>query len=187
MDSGKDCVPDSDVRDELRRAARQLQKAAQAGHPRALERLRALPELRAQEDSALRELVRRRHGLAAIARELGFHGWSHLVAVLEGREAEDFGSLLCPTRCAVHWNIWSADLGEALALREESGGYLLAYRRQFLIVDRHYLMTLGLEPEDPDWECIGRNWPRPLDAAARARLYGKLIRFEREGGREGGV
>jgi hypothetical protein len=55
-------------------------------------------------------------------------------------------------------------------------GYLLAYRRYFFIVDRYFIETLGLLPEDPDWELIGRDWVKPRQMDARARLYGTLIR-----------
>jgi len=38
-----------------------------------------------------------------------------------------------------------------------------------LHVDR--IETLGLLPEDPDWELIGRDWVKPRQMDARARLY----------------
>jgi len=41
--------------------------------------------------------------------------------------------------------------------------------------DRHYIETIGLDPEDPDWDFIGRDWARPAEPAARQRLYGKLL------------
>jgi hypothetical protein len=34
---------------------------------------------------------------------------------------------------------------------------------------------LGFDPDDPDWDRIGRDWVKPRDRTARARLYGKLI------------
>ncbi len=33
----------------------------------------------------------------------------------------------------------------------------------------------GLDPDDPDWERIGRDWVRPLDAAARERLAERRV------------
>jgi hypothetical protein len=44
------------------------------------------------------------------------------------------------------------------------------------IVDRYFIETLGLLPEDPDWELIGRDWVKPRQMDARARLHGTLIR-----------
>ena len=57
-----------------------------------------------------------------------------------------------PDGADTHWNIWSASYAEARSIREHHGGYLLAYRRHFFIVDRYFIETLGLLPEDPDWE-----------------------------------
>jgi len=68
----------------------------------------------------------------------------------------DFGTLLYPDGADAHWNIWSASYAEARSIRAHYGGYLLAYRRHFFIVDRYFIETLGLLPEDPDWELIGR-------------------------------
>ena len=65
---------------------------------------------------------------------------------------------------------------EAKAIREQHGGYLLAYRRHFFIADRYFIETLGLDPDDPDWQLIERDWVKPRRADARERLYGKLIR-----------
>ncbi|MCA8954304.1 MAG: hypothetical protein KDE27_32650, partial [Planctomycetes bacterium] len=61
--------------------------------------------------------------------------------------------------------------GEASRIRAERGDYLLAYRRDFLVVEHHYVRTLGLDPEDPDWQRIGRDWAQPGDLAARERLF----------------
>ena len=50
---------------------------------------------------------------------------------------------------------------------------------QFLIVDRHFVESLGLDPEDPDWAAIGFNWVVPSDPLARIRLYSRLINLKR--------
>jgi hypothetical protein len=160
----------------LRSHARILQREAAARTPAALARLRALTELAALDDEALAAAVKRRHALAAIALELGFEGWPHAAAVLAGERADDFGKLLYPKGGAAHWNLWSADYEEARALRKQHGGWLLAYQRHYFIVDRYFLETLGLDPDDADWERIGRDWVRPRDPAARERLYARLIR-----------
>jgi hypothetical protein len=75
----------------------------------------------------------------------------------------------------VHLNPWFVDLAEARRHHEEHGGYLLAYRRHFVVVDKHYVRTLGLDPADPDWSALGRSWVEPAGVEARRRLYGKLL------------
>lgn len=164
----------------LRSHARILQRAAAVGDRAAGHRLRALAELRELDDETLAATVKRRHALAVIATELGFDGWPHAAAVLAGERADDFGTLLYPAGASAHWNIWSADYEEARALREQHGGWLLAYKRHFFIVDRYFVETIGLDPEDSDWDRIGRDWARPRDPAARARLYAKRIRCRPE-------
>ena len=160
---------------DLKAKARILQALARKGDREGLQRLRKLPELAHTGDEALPPVVQRRHCLAVIARELGFDGWAHALSVLTGQRSDDFGSLLSPPGAAAHWNIWSASYDEAHAIRAEHGGYLLAYKRHFFIVDRYYLETLGLDPDDADWDRMGRDWVKPHDTAARARLYAKLV------------
>ena len=50
-------------------------------------------------------------------------------------------------------------------------------RCPFFITDRHFIATLKLDPDDPDWERIGRDWVKPSKPDARERLYAKLIRI----------
>ncbi len=159
----------------LKSRARVLHRAAQSGETKVLARHRRLPELRALDDEALAQALLRRHSLALVALELGFAGWSQAAQVLGGQGDDGFGTLLCPERCFAHWNIWSASYDEARAIRKEHGGFLLAYRRQFLIVDRHFIVTLGLDPDDPGWARIGRDWIRPADPAVRTRFYGEVL------------
>lgn len=118
----------------------------------------------------------RREHLAALAKHVGFDGWPHLVAVLEGRELSHFGSFCYTPECFAHFNIWSASYDEARAIRAEHGGWLLPYEHQFVIVDRHFVETLGLDPDDPDWEAMGRDWSWPDSLPARARLCERLVK-----------
>jgi len=160
---------------DLKAKARILQTLVQKRDRDALRRVRQLPEVAGFDDEPLSSRIRRRHCLAVIARELGFNGWTHALSVLTGQHNDDFGRLLSPPGANAHWNIWSASYDEARAIRAEHGGYLLAYQRHFFIVDRYYLETLGLDPDDADWDRMGRDWVHPREPAARARLYAKLI------------
>ncbi len=164
-----------DIVDALKSSAQKLHRQAQSSDAAAMARLRVLKNLRQLDDEAFPTAVKRRHCLTTLAREMGFSGWPQAVQVLSGKADGDFGTLLCPPRCTAHWNVWSADYDEAASIRAETGGYLLAYRNQFVVVDAHYIRTLGLDPDDPDWEKIRRDWARPGDSAARRRLYAKLI------------
>ncbi|MCH9650128.1 MAG: hypothetical protein K0U98_17965 [Deltaproteobacteria bacterium] len=160
---------------DLKSYARILHRQVQHGDRDARRRLRQLKELNAIDSDSLGETTQRRHCLAVVAQELGFSGWSQASAVLAGQETEDFGTLLYPKGAFAHSNIWSASYGEAARIREETGGYLLVYRRQFFIVDQHFIETLGLDPKHPDWEGIGWDWARPRDSEARQRLYAEVV------------
>jgi len=160
----------------LKAQARILHRHIVDGESAAVVRVQRLAELRDYTAAEIAVHARRRHCLAVIANELGFHGWPHAVAVLSGKETSDFGTLLYPTGGEAHWNIWSASYEEAKAIRGQHGGYLLAYRRHYFITDRYFIETLGLSPDDPDWERIGRDWIKPCQMDARSRLYEQLIR-----------
>jgi hypothetical protein len=164
---------------ELKIRAELLHRRVRAQDTGALARLRVLPEFRRATSPQLVSIattLQRRHCLAVIAAELGFRGWPEARRVLTGEgTVADFGDLLCPRRCGAHVNLWYARYEEAAAVRAERGGYLLAYRRQYLVVDRYYVETLGLDPDDPDWSRLGFDWVRPRDPAARVRLYARLV------------
>jgi len=167
--------PRTSVIGDLKSHARVLHRRAVSGDPVALRRARLLPELKRLSDSELVQQLKRRQCLAVVAKQLGFSNWEHARAVLTSREREDFGTLLYPSNCGGHYNIWSASYGEARDIRAAHGGYLLAYRRQYLIVEDGYIDSMGLDPADPDWARIGRDWVQPGDQQARERLYQKLV------------
>ena len=151
----------------LKDRARALHATVRDGDEPAFAEIRRLRAFRGAGRAEIAGGVQQRHCLALMARRTGFDGWPHALQVLEGRRDDDFGRLLCPGRCMAHINIWSADYAEARSIRAAHGGTLLAYRRQYLIVEDGYLRTLGLAPEDPDWHGIDRDWVRPADPAAR--------------------
>lgn len=163
------------VIERIKARARVLHRRAVQGDGSVVERFRTLPPFRGAPAGEVQLGVRRHHGLTLVARELGFDGWPALSALLTGERPPDFGTLLYPESCGAHWNVWSADYEEARSIRDAHGGYLLAYRRQFFIAEASYVDELGLDPADPDWQRAGRDWVRPADVRARARLAARLV------------
>lgn len=161
----------------LKHYARILHRRVQHAEPAALRALRSLREFADHDLTRLPVLVQRKHCLTVSALCAGFQSWPHAVSVLTG-QADDFGTLLYPNTCYGHWNIWSASYEEARSIRAQHGGFLLAYRRQFLIVDHDYIDSLGLDPDAPEWSAMGRDWVRPADPSARERLYEQLVHNE---------
>ena len=154
--------------------------------PSALERLRRFPEFRSSSRERLGQVgptIRYRQCLALVSLELGFSGWYHANAVLSGdHEVADFGTLLYPRRCCGHLNLWYRRYRDAVVGRRASGGYLLAYRRDFFVADRSFIVGLGLDPDGAEWQQLGFDWARPNDMGARRRLYGALlVQLPREG------
>lgn len=159
--------------DELKAQARVLHGQIKAGQPSALARVRD------QKVLAVMDELQRRHCLVAVARENGFKGWQHATAVLRGEDSSSFGKLLYPRGGAAHSNIWCASYDEARELRAQTRGYLLAYQHQYFIADDYFVRDLGLDPDDPDWRAIARDWVQPGDYRARDRLYCARIRARR--------
>jgi hypothetical protein len=173
---------------ELKVRAEILHHAVKASDPAAIERLRALQELRRVEAEALKvaaQSIQRKHCLTAVAREAGFATWEHALRVFEGDDSEgDFGTLLYGANWAAYLNHWFATYDEARAFHREASTpaerrYLLAYKRHFFVVDRFFVEALGLDADDTDWQAIDWDWARPASFEARRRLYGKVVAARR--------
>ena len=67
-------------------------------------------------------------------------------------------------------NRWFPTYEEARALLDAEGGFLLPYRKHFLVTQADAVRELGLDPDDPDWQRIGFDWVRPADDEAWQRL-----------------
>jgi hypothetical protein len=171
---------------ELKIRAEILHKAVTSGNAGAIGRLAALPEharTSAEELSAWSREVQHKHCLAVVARECGFSGWAHARRVLEGDLAEpDVGTLLYgrePGSSGTLHSWFSSYEDAAVAFHGVRAGggrpYLLGYKRHVFLADAFFIESLGLGPEDPDWEAITWDWLRPADPAARARLFHKRL------------
>ncbi|WP_437716254.1 hypothetical protein WMF45_07450 [Sorangium sp. So ce448] len=167
---------------ELKTRAELLHKQLASNDARALLRLRALPELGRADEAALAAAapgIRRKHCLAVVARECGFSSWERARLALAGEPgAPELGTLLYGREGGVlhHWFATHEEArAHVEALPEASRGYLLAYKHHFFVADRPFVASLGLDPDDPDWQAIGWDWARPANLAARSRLYAKRL------------
>ena len=70
----------------------------------------------------------------------------------------------------VFLNRWYANYDDARQSLDADGGFLLPYQKHFFICQPEVITALGLDPNDPDWEKIGHDCVKPLDAEAFARL-----------------
>jgi hypothetical protein len=111
-----------------------------------------------------------------VAAELGYPTWTACKRRLEtpAHQRVDTERFFAAQGCGF-LNRWFARYDEARASLEAQGGYLFPYRHQFFICEWGFVDALGIDPADPDWERMGRDWVRPRDEAARDRLERKLI------------
>ena len=122
----------------------------------------ALARVRRHAKELTETTVQRKHCLEVIARELGFTSFRHAREVIEAdADVPDFGSLLYDRRAMGTLNHWFSSYDEARAHLETSGGYLLPYRTQFMVVPASFVSTLGLEATHEAWTTMGRDWVRP--------------------------
>jgi len=124
---------------------------------------------------------RLRDCLNAVAREVGFLTWAQALRVLGGQTsgapgADDMGTFWHAPRCnglLSHWFASYDHARECLALDE--GRVLVPYRRQFIVVDGHYLRELGLAPDDEAWGRAGRDLVQAYGGEAWLALCRKRL------------
>ena len=163
--------------EELKTRAQLRLRAAKAGDTTILARFAQLPSLREIDEEQLPEILQLKHALWLVAREVGFSTWKQAQSVLSGGSGNgDFGTLLGLKNGQGYLNNWYARYEEARECLEQTGGYLLVWKTQFLVVEADYIRGLGLDPDDPDWQLIGNDWAKPRDFNARNRLYAGLIK-----------
>jgi hypothetical protein len=81
----------------------------------------------------------------------------------------------------VFLNRWFSTYEDARRSLESEGGYLLPYRHQFFVCEPEAIRAMGLNPDDADWERIGRDCVKPADEQAYRRLKGKREQAARDG------
>lgn len=122
---------------------------------------------------------RLRDCLIAVAREAGFSGWEQALRVLGGDavSGDDMGTFWHAPRCnglLSHWFAHVDQARECLALGEHR--VLLPYRRQFVVVDDHYLRELGLSIGDEAWGEAGRDLVQAYGSPAWLALCNQRLR-----------
>lgn len=80
----------------------------------------------------------------------------------------------------VFLNRWFSTYEAARRSLEGEGGFLLPYEKHFFVCESDVIAAMGLEPDDPDWEKIGRDCVEPTDADAYQRLLDKRLRVVRD-------
>ena len=160
----------------LLKALRSADPARAAAAAERFRVLRSFSRLTPERIVAWRDDVRRKHALAVIAAELGYPSWTALRAACEMRGPAPSPRVewLFEGSSEVFLNHWCKSYEEASRVREETGGFLFPYRMHYVVCTAPLLAARGVDPHDPDWEQIGRDWVRPRDPVAFARLAARL-------------
>lgn len=90
--------------------------------------------------------------------------------MMSEREAD---TLWYQTNLDVFLNRWFSNYEAARESLESEGGFLLPYKRHFFVCESEAIRAMGLDPEDEDWERVGRDCARPADRDAYERLREK--------------
>lgn len=139
-------------------------------------------EMTGAADDSATDNPRLRDALIEVSRELGFQHWDHARRVLGGQAepGEDMGAFWHAPRCnglLSHWFARHADALEALAAGAQR--VLLPYRKQFVVVDEHYLRELGLAIDDAAWGPMGRDLVSGYGGAGWLALGRQRLRASR--------
>ena len=89
----------------------------------------------------------------------------------------DQDELWYQTNLDIFLNRWFSNYEEARRSLDDHGGFLLPYRHHFFVCTAEVIKALGLDPDDSDWEKIGRDcaWPEDVEAFQRLRLKRERI------------
>ena len=191
MKTGKTPPFLSECRAHARRLLKQLRsdsgQAAEAAAAR-LVCLRSLSPTSPAKLLAQRDRVRLKHALAVVATERGYASWRELKQSAEAPTAPAPGREMYDRGLDLLLNRWFARYEDARKSLERYGGFLFPFDCHFFVCEAEGVRVLGLDPDDADWERIGRDWVRPLDREAwsrlraeRRRVLRRLARSRREG------
>jgi hypothetical protein len=139
-------------------------------------------ELNAARRADAGSALKLRDCLNHAARDVGFSNWEHGRRVLTGEAAagDDMGTFWHSPSCNVLLNAWFARHDEARsALAAARGGYLLPYRRQFVVVQGEFIRELGLDPADPGWDEAQRDLVQAYGSAAWLALALRRLKAPR--------
>lgn len=129
----------------------------------------SIPELISPETFKLK------HALEIIAHENGFNTWSDLKVFVHGSAENAFRQFFKNG----YLNKWFRNYEEAKAHHHLEGGYLLPHKHHFFICEAPYVQSIGLDPRDPDWELIGKDWVKPSCIKAKKRLLEKWVKSQK--------
>ncbi len=126
--------------------------------------------------------LRLRDCLNRAARDAGFTHWDHARRILGGlaAPADDMGTFWHAPACHALLNAWFTDADRArTALAATRGGFLLPYKRQFVVTQDQYIREMGLDPADTAWATLRRDLVAGYGSPAWAELAARRLKAPR--------
>jgi hypothetical protein len=126
--------------------------------------------------------IQLRHCLNQAARDVGFAHWEHARAVLGGlaNRDDDMGTFWHAPRTGILLNLWLAKYEQAqAALAADPAAFLLPYRRQFMVVQSHFIEALGVDATHPAWAETSRDLVAAYGSDAWLRLAAQRLKAPR--------
>lgn len=135
--------------------------------------LRTFASLSGQDTEAI-AAVQLKDALNVIAVENGYESWGELKTVLdhaaESSPLAEIKDQFYPKGFTTYWNIWFAKYSQAKKVLDEGKGFLLPFRNQFIIVEEHFVDSIGLPHTLREWKEIGNDWVHPKNVKVWLRL-----------------
>lgn len=108
---------------------------------------------------------RHKHALAVIAIEKGFANWASL------RTNVIMEDCLFYNTSPSFLNVWFNNYADAKDYHLSNGGYLLQYRKDYIVVEKDYIHAIGLGDMEAEWNAIGYDWVKPINKKAWAIIF----------------
>ena len=144
---------------------------------KAAERFTCLPIFKDHDLAKVLSAAKRKHALNVIAIEQGYASWVELKKELE----PPIGQTFVESYKGGFLNKWFVSYPSAKMEQRTSGGFLLPYKKQFFVCEESYIKALGMDPNDPDWHAIERDWVKPGSQKAFHRLNRKWWQIKEKG------
>ena len=110
---------------------------------------------------------RLKHALNVVAIENGSNNWNDL------RTKVIMEDCFFHNASSAFLNHWFNNYEEAGIYRQASGGYLVSYRKDFVVCSKEFITSIGLGTLDREWEAIQYDFVKPVDTNAWQVIFNK--------------
>ncbi|HXS35697.1 MAG TPA: hypothetical protein VN721_03290 [Flavipsychrobacter sp.] len=114
-----------------------------------------------------RSSIRLKHALTIIALENVYGNWELL------KNKVIMEDCLFHNAPSSFLNVWFNNYEDAKHYQKDNGGYLLQYRKDYVISQKEYIEAIDLGEMEEEWSAIGYDWANPDSKTAWDKLFEK--------------